>query len=413
MDSALFERLSKRIDGYKDEMIEMQKKLISIPAIAPSSGGRGELQKGKYLEALLPKIFDNVTPLHAPDPAAEGGIRPNYACVLKGKSSQKTIWIMAHMDVVPEGEIKLWKSNPFEAVVKDGKVYGRGSEDNNQAVVSGYFAAKVFKDEGIIPNYNIGLLLVADEETGNEYGAKFILKNHKNLFGKDDVILVPDSGNPTGTDVEVAEKSRVWLKVCTHGKQAHASTPKAGVNTCRIGAHIIVKMDELDKLYGEKNPLFAPQDTSTFEPTMKSQNVANINTLPGEDVVYYDCRLLPSYDIEEFIGTFRKMANSVAEKLGATVDVELVSMAKAAPPTSPDNPIIQSTVEAAKAVYKVEARPLGIGGNTVAQYFREAGFPCAVYSRLDESLHGPNEYCILDNIAGDAKVWTYVFLNTK
>lgn len=413
MDAAIFKMIAKRIESYENEMIEMQKKLISIPAISPVSGGKGEYQKGRYLESLLPKVFDTVTPCHAPHAEAEGGIRPNYAAVLKGKSNEKTIWVMAHMDVVPEGEMKLWNTNPFEAVVKDGKIYGRGSEDNHQAIISGFFAAKAFKDEGVTPPCNVGFLLVSDEENGSVYGAQHILKNHKNLFGKNDVVIVPDTGNATGTEVEVAEKTTLWLKITVHGKQSHGAHPKNGINAHRVAAHIIVKTEELYQTFGTRDHLFAPEESSTIEPTKKLQNVSNVNTIPGEDIVYFDCRLLPSVNTDKFLSAFKATASDVAKNLGATVDVEVEYHNQAAPPTSMDEPIVVSIVKAAKEIYSVEGRPSGTGGNTVAQNFRKEGLPCAVYTRLDEKLHQPNEYCLMTNMVGDAKIWAYAFLDAK
>lgn len=413
MDTATFEQLSKRIDGYKDEMIEMQKKLISLPAVSPASGGKGEYQKGKYLEPFVRKVFDKVIECHAPYKDAEGGVRPNYACILNGKSKDKTVWIMAHMDVVPEGEGKLWNTPPFEAVVKDGKIYGRGSEDNNQAIVSGFFAAKAFKDEGVVPPCNIGLLLVSDEEIGSTYGARHVLEKHRDIFGKKDAIIIPDGGNAAGDDICISEKSRAWLKITTHGKQAHGAYPKNGLNAHRVAAHIIVKMDELAKIFTGKNSLFAPHDMCTFEPTLKTQNVQNINTIPGEDVIYYDCRIIPEVELGRFIAEFKKLAEETAEKFGARAEVTEEAVTQAAKPTSIDEDIVQSVVRASKRVYGVNGHPTGAGGNTVAQFFRKEGLPCVVYSRLDETLHGPNEYCIIDNMVGDAKVWCSAISDIK
>lgn len=413
MVTAMYQQLAKRIDSYKDEMIEMQKKLISIVAIAPSSGGKGEYQKGRYLEAHMEELFDEIKCCHAKDPTAEGGIRPNYAAIMKGKDRSRTIWFMGHMDVVPEGDIKLWNTPPFEAVVKDGNIYGRGSEDNNQAIVSSFFAIKAMKDEGIEPPCNLGLLLVSDEETGNDLGVIHVLQNHKDYFGKNDSMIVPDYGDKEGLGVEVAEKSVMWVRITTHGKQSHGAFPARGLNAHVVGAHIIVKLRELYNRFDAKDPLFEPQPQSTFEATQKLANVPNTNTIPAEDIVHFDCRLLPNLAIDDAMKVIREMANEVAAKFGATVDVEAFHTAQAAKPTPLDAPIVKAVLEAAKHVYDVDARPIGIGGNTVGQNFRQEGFPCAIYSKLAMTLHGPNEYCVIDNMIGDTKVWARTILNMK
>ncbi len=62
-------------------------------------------------------------------------------------------------------------------------------------------------------------------------------------------------------------------------------------------------------------------------------------------------------------------------------------------------------------VYGIDGKPIGIGGGTVAAHIRKEGHAVAVWSRMDETLHGPNEYCLLSNLLGDAKVFAHVFLH--
>ena len=66
--------------------------------------------------------------------------------------------------------------------------------------------------------------------------------------------------------------------------------------------------------------------------------------------------------------------------------------------------------DAVKAVYGVEARPGGIGGGTVAAFLRRAGIPAAVWARMEETMHGPDEFCLLSNLVGDAKVFAHLML---
>ena len=53
---------------------------------------------------------------------------------------------------------------------------------------------------------------------------------------------------------------------------------------------------------------------------------------------------------------------------------------------------------------------MGIGGGTVAALFRRAGFNAACWSRLDDTAHQPNEYSVIDNIVGDARVFAHLFM---
>jgi len=214
-----FQKIAERIESYRDQMIDMQIKLCSLPAISPTSGGEGEAKKAEVLLDFLKEIgLTDIQVIKAPDMDAPSGYRPNILALRKGKSSSRTIWIMTHMDVVPPGELSLWQGNPFQAWVKEGKIYGRGVEDNQQDMVASVFALKAFLEEGINPRYDVGIALVADEETGSGKGIEYVLE-HSRAFRKQDLIIVPDAGNEEGTMIEVAEKSILWLKFKTLGNQ--------------------------------------------------------------------------------------------------------------------------------------------------------------------------------------------------
>jgi succinyl-diaminopimelate desuccinylase len=409
VDTKLFSKLAKRIESFRDEMVDLQTKLCAIPAIAPSSGGEGEARKAEFLENYLKQCgLPEIKVIKAPDHEAPAGYRPNLIAVYPGKNSSKTIWVMTHMDVVPPGDLALWRGDPFKAWVEKGRIYGRGVEDNQQDMVASIFAVKALIAENIKPAYDVGLVLVADEETGSKFGIEYVLNNSE-FFRKDDLIIVPDAGNANGTMIEVAEKSILWLKFRTLGKQAHASTPEKGINSFKAASFLVTELQQLYKIFNKKDLLFSPP-ISTFEPTKKEANVPNINTIPAEDVFYLDCRILPAYQVEEVEKTIAKIAKAVEKKFKVKIEIQAVQKAPAAPPTSPKAPVIQALKRAVKDVYHKQAKPVGIGGGTVAALFRRAGFPAACWSKLDETAHMPNEYCIIDNMVGDAKVFAHVFI---
>jgi len=404
-----FGKISNRIDSYRDEMINLQVKLASLPAIAPASGGEGEVKKAEFLVKFLRENgFQDIEVIKAPDLDAPSGYRPNILAYFRGKSSAKTIWVMAHTDVVPPGELSLWSGNPFKPWVEAGKIYGRGVEDNQQDMVASIYAVKAFQAEGLKPNFNIGLALVADEETGSEKGLGYIL-HHAKVFRHKDIIIVPDAGNEDGTLIEVAEKSILWLKFKTLGKQAHGSMPERGINSFKAASFLVTELNGLYQAFPHKDPLFDPP-ISTFEPTKKEANVPNINTIPGEDIFYMDSRILPNYKVEDVQAKIKELMIKIEAQFKVKITVEEHQKAPAAPPTSAKAPVVSALEKAVKQVYGKDGKAMGIGGGTVAALFRRAGFEAACWSRIDETAHQPNEYCIIDNMVGDAKVFAHIFL---
>jgi succinyl-diaminopimelate desuccinylase len=200
-------------------MIELQTALTAIPAIGPENGGDGELLKANFLKQRLMELgFNNFRHYDAQDNRVSSGVRPNFVTTIEGKNKSRFVWILTHLDIVPPGELNLWHHDPYRAYVKDGHIFGRGIEDNQQDMVASIFAAKAIMDEGLTTANSINLAFVPDEETSSNMGLFYMMDSTDNLFNHDDLIVVPDSGNPQGSLIEVAEKSILWLCFKTKGK---------------------------------------------------------------------------------------------------------------------------------------------------------------------------------------------------
>ncbi|MGQ9707441.1 MAG: M20 family metallo-hydrolase [bacterium] len=407
-DEKTFAKIGQEILQLEPEMIEMQQRLCALPAISPKLGGDGEKARADYLKEVFFSWGLKVEELRVPDPLAPCGYRPNLIVRLPGKRTKPVIWVMTHLDVVPPGPKELWDSDPFVARVEAGKIYGRGVEDNQQEMVASIFAVRALLNLRLVPELTIGLMLVADEETGSEFGVDWLLKNH-NWCAPEDLIVVPDAGNEDGTLLEVAEKSILWLKFTTYGRQAHGSTPHHGNNAHRAGANLLVRLDKvLHETFNAQDELFSPP-ISTLEPTKKEANVPNVNTIPGEDVFYFDMRVLPQYRLEEVLAKTGEVVAEVEAAFNVKVRLDIEQMAPAAPATAADAPVVRMLAEAVRQVYKNEPFPKGIGGGTVAAFFRRLKIPVVVWGKNAGQAHKPNEFCLIENMVNNARVYAHLF----
>jgi succinyl-diaminopimelate desuccinylase len=410
IDADKLKRVFQRIDSYRDAMIELQIALSDHPAVGPENGGDGELLKANFLkERLIQLGFKNFRHYNAKDSRVSSGIRPNFVTTLEGKNKNRFIWIITHMDIVPPGELRLWSHDPYKAYVKDGHIFGRGVEDNQQDMVASIFAAKAMIDEELIPEYSVNLAFVSDEETSSNMGLYYMIDTTDNLFKEDDLIVVPDSGNPEGSLIEVAEKSMLWLCFKTIGKQCHGSNPQLGNNAFVAASHLVTKLVKLKKLFPQSDPLFDPPQ-STFEPTKKEANVGNINTIPGEDIFCMDCRVLPDYDLKDVLSAIQKIVRGIEKKFKVRIEISTAQYVQSAKPTSADTPVVQALTEAIQKVYDIKAFTGGVGAGTVASYIRKKNYPVAVWSKTKQTAHQPDENCPIDNMLGNAKVFAYLFL---
>ena len=396
--------LFAELDRKEEDVVELQRSLTAIPALGPRNGGAGEKDKADYLLGLLKSMsIEDVREFRAPDPDVPCGYRPSIAAVIPGKNTDKTLWVISHIDVVPPGDLALWDQDPYTMVRDGDTLIGRGVEDNQQGIVSTLLAGQALRDLGLTPEINLGMLFVADEETGSVFGLDYLVREHSELFGKDDLILVPDFGVPSSEMVEVAEKSMFWLKITVQGKQCHASTPDQGLNTLVPTADLILRIKELENIFDARNPIYDPP-YSTFEPTKKEANVENVNTIPGRDVFYVDSRILPEYSVQEVLDKIREFGDEVEKKYGVTIQYDPVMREEAAPSTPVDSEVVLKTIASVRKVYGNNPRPVGVGGGTVAAFLRRKGYKAVVWATLHHNAHQPNEWASIKNAIGDAKV---------
>ena len=400
---------SQLVQNSREEMIRFMLDMLKIKAVNPDGGGKGEYERALFVQKWLEKMGARITRYDFPDSRVPEGVRVNFTTVIEGKDTSRTLWFAAHLDTVPEGARELWATDPYDPVVKDGKIFGRGSEDNGQAIVSTAFAFKTLKSLSTKPTMNVGFAFVSDEESGSKYGVLPMVE--KNVFKSGDMAIVPDTGSSDGAEIEVAEKSILWLKITTIGKQVHGSLPNKGLNAHRVGMRVAMETDQLlHARYSGVDKLFDPP-ISTFEPTKHELNVDNINTVPGMDVQYFDCRILTRYPLKHVMESIESVKSRIEKETGARIELTPVQFEENVAPTPMDSEVVRKLRNALSELRGIEGKPIGIGGGTVGLYFRRKGINTAVWSTLDDMAHQPNEYCKIDNIVNDAKVFVHVALN--
>ncbi|MBR2255361.1 MAG: M20 family metallo-hydrolase [Candidatus Methanomethylophilaceae archaeon] len=401
LDSVL-ESIERSYDDIVSHMIGM----IRIPAIAPVNGGLGESEKADYLATKLTG-FDSVERVDVPDELDPSVMRSNILAKKNGKKPG-TVWVVSHIDVVPTGDESFWDTPPFDPVLKDGKIYGRGTEDNGQSVISSLFAAYQFP-KGELEGMSLGLAFVADEETTSKMGIQYLLD--RGCFSEDDIILVPDWGSPNGSMIEISEKSLIWLKFKIHGKTAHGSTPDEGINAYRVSTALLTDLLEtFPKEFPDRDEVFMPS-VSTFEPTKRIATVENINTIPGYDEFCMDIRVLPHYSVDDVLKVARMVADRHSERTNAKIEVEEVQRHVSGRMSSVETCGFAALSDAVTFVTGSRPKAVGVGGGTCANFFREKGMDAYVWQSGGGTLHAPNEYVPVENIILDSKVFATVFYN--
>ena len=180
------EKINQYIEDHKERFVEELFELIRIPSISSLKENKSEMHKAaacwvKILNAAgadLTELFK--TPGH-PIVFAEKIVNP----------AKPTILIYAHMDVMPADPLDQWKSNPFEPVIRDGKIWARGADDDKG---QSFVHAKAFEYmvRSNTLNCNVKFLIEGEEEVGSPNLAAFCSEHREML--KTDIVVVSDTG---------------------------------------------------------------------------------------------------------------------------------------------------------------------------------------------------------------------------
>ncbi len=377
---------------------EVVNRIIPIESISPASGGKGEKERSDEICKILEELgYPNYNRYDVTDKS--GAVRSNV--VLRIGNMSQTFWIVPHTDTVPVGDLSLWTKPPFKPTLEGDRIYGRGTSDDGQAIWLSLLILKNLDASKL--KYSLGFAFVADEEVGSTYGIQHLLE--LNIFKKDDMIIVPDAGTADGLQIEIAEKSIMWIKFKIMGKQYHASMPFMAVNANREAMKFVLKLDDaLHREYSAINEIFSPPG-STFEPTKHDKNVDNVNTIPGTEVQYLDCRILPKYDLDNVVDFIDSQIREFQRGSKATITYEFVQREQAPLPTRMDAPVVVELKRAIKDLRGTDPSAVGIGGGTCAAFFRRKGYNAVVWSTtVPEVAHQADEYVHISHVLKDRDI---------
>jgi len=310
------------------------------------------------------------------------------------------IMLAAHLDVVPAG--KGWDTPAFEPIVKGDRMWGRGSLDDKGLMASIMLLAKYFKS--IEDKLNITILIagVADEETGSEFGMTYLSDNNL-ISPKPDYAIIPDNaGNMT--EINIAEKGHLKIKIFSKGLQAHAMAPHKGINAINHLARFLMELEKYKFKY-EEHDLLDP-------PTLNVGIIEGgtvINSVPNEATAYIDIRYLPSQNVDDIINDFKSIVKKLQEKY-KDLDIDIILESVSTPiALDPNNLIISTIKEEAKRFHGKDIKITGMGGGTVCKDLMRNGTVALCFSAGDhEFYHQVNENISISELIDYANIMAIV-----
>lgn len=326
--------------------------------------------------------------------------RTNLVCRWGGRDpALPALLLHGHLDVVPadSGE---WSVDPFAGVVRDGMIWGRGAVDMKNMIAMIVTSVRTLLRNGFTPERDIVLAFLADEEDNSEYGARWLVDDHPEVFAGVDTAIsevggfsVPIRDRPVFL-VQTGEKGILWLRLRAGGRAGHASQVNTDsavnelaraivriadarwpVTLTSTSRRLVDQVRELAGLPADAAPVDVLQATGPCAPFIVPSlfTVANVtmvnagckqNVVPGDASAVVDVRVLP--------GERDDVLQQIRELAGPGVEVCLESEAPAVEAPF-DEPIVRA-MQASLTRHLPEAR--------IAPYLLPAGSDNAMLAPL-------------------------------
>jgi putative selenium metabolism hydrolase len=260
-------------ETLREPMVDFTRRLIQTPSLPGEEGDvalivADEMRRLDYDEVRIDEAGNVIGCIRATAPPADG--RP-----------KRSIMFNTHMDHVDVGDPSRWPHPPYEGVVQDGEIWGRGASDLKGALACHTYAGALLKRAGLpLPN-DIYVVGVVQEEVSGL--GSFVLADN---LQTDYVIL----GEPSQNELALGHRGRVEVHVTITGKSVHASVPHAGINPLYSMSKFLLAVQSLEFEQDPQHPGLGP---TSIAPTLLFTDQTSPNVVPGECRVVLDVRNTP------------------------------------------------------------------------------------------------------------------------
>jgi acetylornithine deacetylase len=216
--------------------------LVRINSVNPSltAKGQGETEIGAYVAAALNDL-DLEVKTYELEPN-----RVNVVGILRGKGNGRSLLLNAHMDTVGVDGM----TNPFAAEIRNGRLYGRGSQDMKGSLAAMLGVVKAFRDSNVQLGGDLWITAVADEEYAS-IGMEHLVKTIAAEEVRIDAAIVTE---PTDLTLCRAHRGFIWYEVETIGRAAHGSRYAEGIDANMRMGRFLARLDKLEQELRQRSP---------------------------------------------------------------------------------------------------------------------------------------------------------------
>ena len=324
----------------------------------------------------------------------------NFECVNLNLENVSNLWLRrgdkkplvvfaGHTDVVPPGNLEEWKTNPFEPVIKDNILYGRGASDMKSSLAAMVSATQKFIVENPKHNGSIGFLLTSDEEGPAKYGTKKVIEKFKEEQMSIDYCIVgePTSNKIFGDTIKNGRRGSITGNLKIFGVQGHIAYPELAKNPIHLAGKLIDILNTFK--WDEGNKYFPP--TSFQISSISSDKVAS-NMIPSWTNLVFNLRFSNELTQHSIKDIFEK----ILTKNNLNYSIEWNCSAE--PFITKEGDLTKVLQKVIENKIKVKANLSTTGGTSDARFISTHANETIEFGPLNSSAHKINENIKIDDL---------------
>jgi len=301
------DKILNEVDNLENEIIDFLRSLIKIPTENPPGLNYPEI--AKFLDNKLSSLGYDIELIEVPSerfpelvPFADPKYkRVNVLARLPGIEKKPVLHFNGHVDVVPAGSG--WSVPPYEGIIKDGRIYGRGASDMKSGLAAMVYAIEAIRRAGFKLKGTVEFSFVVDEETAGikNAGTYYIIEQGYVSKNKVDYVIVTE---PMDVDkICIGNRGAIWWKINIYGKQAHGAYAQLGINAAYKAANFIHLMEHflIPRLNGRVSKYnIYPESARISSISLGVINCGvKVNVVPEKCTLEIDRRFIPEETAEE------------------------------------------------------------------------------------------------------------------
>lgn len=396
-------------ESKEKELIKLTSDLIRIKSENPTGSQREVVD---FVKAYLKE---------AGIPHEEVAVNEEYPCIIAKIGSEEgfSIILNGHVDVVPAGDLSRWNYDPFSGEITDKLILGRGTSDMKAGVAGILFAMKLLKESGAELKGNIRLHIVSDEETGGEFGTKWLCD--EGYADKADACLVAE---PTSNNtIEIGQKGSNLLLLKAYGMPAHGSLGNyKGDNAILKLAKVLEGIGRLHQVKGyfpeeerealenskyiARTKLEVPGIENVIDHVTANVGIISggtkLNMVPDYCEAHVDIRLPAGVDTKELDDAIKAMIDESGMK-GIEFEADWKNLGNSTPIHAA---IVDAIKKNAEEIWKIKVLPAYQWASSDAKHYRHLGIPTIQYGPSNtEGIHSYNENVDIEDVLNAGKIY--------